>query len=975
MSEGMSLIGFRWLNNPSLRLALAVALLGHGLLLPFTFETTYDAYVHIFFAHHYAHHWFELWDNRWYTGFAVSSYPPLVHQLIALFSFIGGLKFGFLAWAILALLCLVVGAYRFSRLFVSEKIAGYAAVTTVFCPAIIQALHLYGQLPTLTGIAFLLNALPDLYAWIRWGSRFGLGRGLALIAVTVASHHVTPLFGMVFFVAPLVGVAVFDQSAQPLATIKSWLMAFWRNRFRISVVFTGIVTLLVVVIFPYWQWSSANPITQVSIPHGSRDSYVNVSSSGLMFFLIPYGFVLLILPALFRYYFTPRNFLMGLSLSLLVLLGTGGTTPLPSILLGKNAFEILTLDRFTFWAVILCIPFVARWLAQTWERKQRFVFVVSMAIITAQTVYVVQLGRFRTLQPAKINMQPIVDFLATDQHSRWRYMTLGFGDQMAWLSALTDAQSVDGNYHSARRLPELTAYPIERLENAKHRGLAGIQSLQQFIYTPEKYALKYIFSNDKFYDPLLYFTGWERVIRLANGVVVWERPDVPPLSSGVQKPSFPLYQRILWGSMPLLCLLVLLSVVLYGFFRPVSVAVKPLPLSDHPLKPMPLLDIGWVVLLSGVLGFSMLKSNPVQGENTDEGVLRAYLNDLDFRYVEQAYRHFSATRPSYEEYLLQLSTTDGLVASYSKLDSVQTTRLTTQHDTALVSAHLFWRTALGQYSETKAYRLVNENSQWKLIYPISASSIPPDRTLESAALVVFSHGKRRVSAEPAPADDILDRPELAIQTANLVKHNGAFAIVGTLRNTDHLPASVRVEGLFYDNHRRLIGMAQTRLTSVYAVMPQEEIPFRIDFEGKAIPADFALQARAVVTTQPIYRGLGWQNLTPHADTITGNLINHGTSVATIPTIMTSFYNQAGDLLWVSNQLLPQSIRVQQSQHFHVIAPNLAAIKRVAGGRIRNFWVNGKQQPANELIIKTPQIPYRNGYVQLTVNPYVAPNGE
>ena len=39
------------------------------------------------------------------------------------------------------------------------------------------------------------------------------------------------------------------------------------------------------------------------------------------------------------------------------LLGTGGTTPIPRILLG-GAFDILTLDRFTFWSSILILPFI-----------------------------------------------------------------------------------------------------------------------------------------------------------------------------------------------------------------------------------------------------------------------------------------------------------------------------------------------------------------------------------------------------------------------------------------------------------------------------------------------------------------------------------------------------------------------------------------------------------------------------------------
>ena len=40
-------------------------------------------------------------------------------------------------------------------------------------------------------------------------------------------------------------------------------------------------------------------------------------------------------------------------------------------------------------------------------------------------------------QPRKIDMVPIVNFLERDNHTQWRYLTLGFGDQMAWLSANT----------------------------------------------------------------------------------------------------------------------------------------------------------------------------------------------------------------------------------------------------------------------------------------------------------------------------------------------------------------------------------------------------------------------------------------------------------------------------------------------------------------------------------------------------------
>jgi len=40
-----------------------------------------------------------------------------------------------------------------------------------------------------------------------------------------------------------------------------------------------------------------------------------------------------------------------------LIFGLGGTTPVPELIL-RRAFEILTLERFTFWALLLAMPFV-----------------------------------------------------------------------------------------------------------------------------------------------------------------------------------------------------------------------------------------------------------------------------------------------------------------------------------------------------------------------------------------------------------------------------------------------------------------------------------------------------------------------------------------------------------------------------------------------------------------------------------------
>jgi hypothetical protein len=332
---------------------------------------------------------------------------------------------------------------------------------------------------------------------------------------------------------------------------------------RSAIYLTGLVAALIIVVLPYWMYSKSDPIAQMPIPHASRDNFFVNTSAGLVFWLVPYGLSVLTFPYIFYKGFSTKGVPLALSYSLLFLLGTGGTTPLPHLMLGKS-FNILTLDRFTFWATIVQLPWLgefvvsmrkgdlARYLqGQMGFATWRAIQVVLLLSYLTISIYVANLTRFRSFQPAAIDFQPIVTYLNRDQHARWRFITLGFGDQMSLLSSETLATSVDGDYNSARQLPELNTSPVERLEGAKYAGIPGIGSLQQMLAVPEKYNLKYVFSNDQFYDPLLFFSGWHRLQRLENGIMVWERADIPPLPAILPQKNIPVFQSVMWGTVPI----------------------------------------------------------------------------------------------------------------------------------------------------------------------------------------------------------------------------------------------------------------------------------------------------------------------------------------------------------------------------------------------------------------------------------------
>src|SRR5204862_5571726 len=148
----------------------------------------------------------------------------------------------------------------------------------------------------------------------------------------------------------------------------------------------------------------------------------------------------------------------------------------------------------------------------------------------------------------------VISFLNRDGHDKFRYLTLGFGNQFSKVATYTTASSVDGDYNSARLLPELTQSGIGQLYNAKYFGASGMEALRAMLKHANQYGLKYVFVRDRYYEPLLAFAGWRQIESYDNGnVELWSKDDVPPARkldvNLIAKPTA--LQGVMWGILPI----------------------------------------------------------------------------------------------------------------------------------------------------------------------------------------------------------------------------------------------------------------------------------------------------------------------------------------------------------------------------------------------------------------------------------------
>ncbi|MCA0152056.1 hypothetical protein [Winogradskyella vincentii] len=1021
-------------SNKYLTVALLIGIAFHGTSIFFTLETTYDALIHLFFADHYSGSWFEPWNYKWYTGFTVMSYPPLVHQSIAALSFIGGLKFGMFTIALIGIILFITGVYRFSLLITSNRtVAGYASVLAVFSSSFVETLHIFGQLPSIIGISVLMHALPEIYLWLKTGKWRYLATSLSLISVTVTSHHVTPIFGMVFFIFPLIGMVIMDDAREKVQTIKEiTIKVFMSSFFKLfkRIISFGMLSLTIIIgcILPYWINSKNNPITQVPIPHGSRDNFLEITSSGLVFFLIPWGVLLVLLPYIFYRYYSKRYLFFGLSITILFILGTGGTTPIPRMVLGETAFNILTLDRFTLWASIMSLPlfgefayrFVEGDLKTLIQDRYGAIFHrlsggILAGLFLFMTIFTMSLGYFKPSQPQKIKMLPIVNFLNQDQHDQWRYMTLGFGDQMAWLSAQTNALSVDGNYHSARRLPELTTRPIERLENSKFKGVEGIGSLQQFLTTPEKYNLKYIFSNDKFYDPILYFCGWQRLRQLENGIMVWEKLNVPPLSSILPKEDVGTWQKILWGTVPFLTVIIAFILnVQFLLVHTLKTRITADPLymkfkNNYSKFSKGLLKAShiWSIILAVIVGYGIyifyIKN---ESHHSPENAILAYYDALDFKGFEKAH---SLINPESDltiaQYMLEVSVTDGLLSSYAKLDAISTEIISNTDSLASVKVFTDWITPLEKIKQTDYKKLVKLNGKWYLQPDDINIDLPPDQLYSDNLTKYFNQGRRRITTEQTHHEDVLKQPVLEILDAKLVKYKNSYAIVGEIQNIDNVPSDVVLKGTLYNDENKKLATYNAKHHIKHKLLPKEVSSFRINFEGIAWsktndsipktfnpdeftpieleeqPTKFNLQAAGNISGSDLFKNTAVSVTKKDKDYLFGNIINTGTEEVTIPQLLVSYYDADKKLKWVDHLFIEEGVRQQRQQNFKYKMIDTSPIETISED-MSNCYVNGlPNEDISDKIVADRIVNHNNtehqqiihgeyNFIKLEVNTYI-----
>lgn len=556
--------------RPYLLLAGTAFLFNLGLSLSGFYDWNYDSWAHLFLTSHYMNSWFDTWEPQWFGGFSVTTYPPLVAQLLALLAFAVGLEYAYALLSFGVMILVPIAVFSFCNNFLSRQHATWAGFLSILLPSIYLTNYAYGQLPTLFALVAALFMGTFLWRYLEQGRVRDVLAASLLAGITAASHH----FTFICFI-PLIVVAT------GLTLILSTRVEVRPFLKRLAIFGALSIPLALIPIFPFWQFLLETKM-QTPIPHLSRANLFTNEVAFLQYFLAPYLLFLLAAPlsivAAYRHkYLIP---LCGIAI-FLFLLGLGGSTPLPKLIFG-HWWQWLTYDRFALWAGVLFLPLLARLLPvdllQRGKKSIRpAVLVLLMLVLLVMSIGAAYLAStplrqsfgpglysYHLPSPPNVDQAPLVEFLdGPDVGQQYRYITLGFGEaQMQKLSTLTQARTLDGSYYTARTLPVLRESGIATIDSIKYLD-PELKTLDEILETASSYNLKWVLVNDVYYYDILDKHGFELKssaeksgdMRLRS-VTIWEKKTIPPIE--MDSKSERGFWSYIWGVAPLLLLVALL---------------------------------------------------------------------------------------------------------------------------------------------------------------------------------------------------------------------------------------------------------------------------------------------------------------------------------------------------------------------------------------------------------------------------------
>jgi len=260
--------------------------------------------------------------------------------------------------------------------------------------------------------------------------------------------------------------------------------------------------------------------------------------------------------------------------------------------------------------------------------------------------------------------------------------------------------------------------------------------------------------------------------------------------------------------------------------------------------------------------------------------------------------------------------------SHASLDSFDVRPLHASADDAQMRLNLRWSTVVGMFLDTRDLRVTKTGDRWGVVWPIVKEPRVPPQVIPVNYLrwdVIY-----RGAEDDWGAQDV-EPPHVRIVDMHPVERAGEVIVLGELLNEDVVPAFVTVKATLLAKNGSALATEDSFDEISHILLPRQVTPFLIEFHKMALSQVDSIRMQPsssliAASADPVIE-IQDQHLNPGPKPLlTGNLLNQSGQVVNVVHVLGTFYDNSGQLVWVSDGYVDRALLPQTPASFTVSLP-------------------------------------------------------
>ncbi len=314
--------------------------------------------------------------------------------------------------------------------------------------------------------------------------------------------------------------------------------------------------------------------------------------------------------------------------------------------------------------------------------------------------------------------------------------------------------------------------------------------------------------------------------------------------------------------------------------------------------------------------------------STPQAAVENLATQIGRRDWEKAYSSL-ANKNEFEEadFVRDLAGSYPSLRSHASLDSFDVRPQHASAEDAQVKLNLRWSTVVGTFLDSRMLRVVKTGDRWSVVWPVVKEPRVPPQVIPVNYLrwdVIY-----RGAEDDWGAQDV-ESPHVRIVDMHPVDRGGGVVIMGELLNEDVVPAFVNVKATLLAKDGSALATEDSFDKISHILLPRQVTPFLIEFHNVALSQVDSVHMQpsstlVAASADPVVE-IEDQHLNPGSQaSLSGKLLNQSGQIVNVAHVLGTFYDNAGQLIWVSDGYAERALLPGTPETFAMsIPPDIAS---------------------------------------------------